>query len=107
MLESIHKDDKETLWICKPHNGYGGRGVIAMRSSSKDFRDQIKKGGTTLEEKKRAGTVIQRYISNPMLVGGYKFHMRIYVVTNPTCFCYMMIDDVNLPSLGLESWFNH
>lgn len=65
----------KSLWIAKPHNGYSGKGVVAFSSRSKELRDLVKD-----DSKKAVGTVVQRYIANPLLAGGYKMHMRIYVL---------------------------
>ena len=112
-IEALHPD---TLWIAKPHNGYGGRGVVAMRAGSKLFQSLVKKGDPK-EERKKAGLVVQQYIANPMLVGGYKFHIRIYVVIfrlHPTPEAYVhqaghvmfATQPFNLNASSLGSKFN-
>jgi len=80
MLEALSREQPTSLWIAKPHNGYGGRGVVAMKASDAGFGQTIEKGSTPEEDKKKSGVVVQEYIANPMLVGGYKFHIRIYLV---------------------------
>ncbi|KAM3842387.1 putative tubulin polyglutamylase TTLL2 [Diretmus argenteus] len=52
-------------WICKPVDLSQGRGIFIFE----DYKDLIYD----------SSVVIQRYISNPLLISGYKFDLRIYV----------------------------
>lgn len=58
------------LWIYKPANLACGVGIKLLTSSSS--------GDKKLSEKTTG--VIQRYLDKPMLINGYKFDLRIYVV---------------------------
>lgn len=57
---------KKTLWICKPADMSRGRGIFIFQELSELTYDCC--------------AVAQRYITNPLLIGGYKFDLRIYVL---------------------------
>ena len=44
LLEALSREEPSTLWITKPHNGYGGKGVCAMKASDPGFKKAIAKG---------------------------------------------------------------
>ncbi|KAM4632886.1 putative tubulin polyglutamylase TTLL2 [Polymixia lowei] len=51
-------------WICKPVALSRGRGIFIFE----DMRDLVYS----------SSVIVQRYISNPLLISGYKFDLRIY-----------------------------
>lgn len=60
------KEGKLNYWIMKPAAKSRGRGISLINDLS-----QVTYGEPI---------VVQRYIKNPLLINGYKFDMRIYVV---------------------------
>ena len=75
--------NKKPMWIYKPKNDYGGSGCHVYNISMPQFHEVLKR-----DTQKRRNFVLQRYIENPLLVGGYKFHMRIFLLLtsmNPPC----------------------
>ncbi|XP_057326655.1 probable tubulin polyglutamylase TTLL2 [Microplitis mediator] len=55
----------ERVWICKPVGQSQGRGIFLFRRLSDLTYDST--------------AVVQRYIERPLLIGGYKFDLRLYV----------------------------
>ncbi|XP_043270520.1 probable tubulin polyglutamylase TTLL2 isoform X2 [Venturia canescens] len=55
----------ERVWICKPVGQSQGRGIFLFRKLSDLSYDNV--------------SVVQRYIEKPLLIGGYKFDLRLYV----------------------------
>ncbi|XP_060518781.1 probable tubulin polyglutamylase TTLL2 [Cylas formicarius] len=53
------------IWISKPVAQSQGRGIFLFRKLSELNYD--------------TSTIVQRYIENPLLIGGYKFDLRLYV----------------------------
>ena len=65
------------IWIAKPADSSRGRGIFLLSDISELVYDQQ--------------YIIQRYIDNPLLIGGFKFDLRLYVYI-PTFFplrCYL------------------
>ncbi|XP_077288400.1 putative tubulin polyglutamylase TTLL2 [Arctopsyche grandis] len=55
----------QKIWICKPVGQSQGRGIYLFRRLSDLTCD--------------SNSVVQRYIERPLLIGGYKFDLRLYV----------------------------
>ena len=66
--------EKNPLWIYKPKNDYGGCGCYVYDTRMAEFQEKVEKDCA-----KRRNFVLQRYIENPLLLGGYKFHMRVFL----------------------------
>ncbi|CAN0382130.1 unnamed protein product, partial [Ectocarpus sp. 12 AP-2014] len=58
--------DEGALWIVKPSDSSRGRGVYLLRELRELAYDRL--------------SIVQRYISDPLTVGGYKADLRLYVV---------------------------
>lgn len=79
-VEEFRKNPSST-WIMKPAGKSQGVGIFLINRLS-----QIKKwsrdgkAGTFLHTSTRDSYVISRYIDNPLLIGGKKFDLRLYVL---------------------------
>jgi len=69
---------KHTYWIAKPRNDYAGHGIVCYESKQKEFVKLI-------NDKSHKEFVVQSYIPNPLLIGGYKFHFRMYTILTGIC----------------------
>ena len=58
--------NQRALWICKPADMSRGRGIFIFEDLSDLTYD--------------CSAVAQKYLTNPLLIGGYKFDLRIYVL---------------------------
>ena len=65
--DSPRDEGKDNIWIVKPAQSSRGRGIFLL---------------TDLNELPPASEqhVISKYISNPLLINGYKFDIRLYVL---------------------------
>lgn len=68
-------EKKSGYWICKPTDMSRGRGIFIFQ----DIKDLAYD----------CTVIVQKYITNPLLISGYKFDLRIYVCV--TCFCPLTI----------------
>jgi tubulin polyglutamylase TTLL5 len=59
-------DPKRNVWIVKPSNSSRGRGIHLIDDLDDLNVDEL--------------SIISRYITNPLLINGYKFDLRIYVL---------------------------
>lgn len=64
-------------WIAKPKNDYGGTGIKVWKGSDPALAQLVRDCDGQLK------SVVQRYLPDPYLVEGYKFHLRIHMlITN-------------------------
>ena len=67
-VHAYSEQESQGMWICKPTDSSRGRGIFLVKDlSDLTYAQQY---------------VIQKYIERPLLVGGYKLDMRIYVLVN-------------------------
>jgi len=83
------------LWIWKPCSQSCGRGIKVF--SSHLTQDEAQELG-------RKRGIIQRYIPNPLLIDGYKFDLRIYVVVLSFDPLKVYINDEGLVRLATEKF---
>lgn len=73
--ESQSVDRGPSYWICKPVDLSRGRGILIFQ----DINDLVYD----------CTVIVQKYISNPLLISGYKLDLRLYVCV--TSFCPLTI----------------
>ena len=66
------------MWIIKPSSAAQGKGIVIINSLSQAKRWAAKLASSTFA--RDTGYVCSRYISNPLLIGGRKFDLRIFVL---------------------------
>ncbi|XP_009327482.1 PREDICTED: probable tubulin polyglutamylase TTLL2 [Pygoscelis adeliae] len=66
---------RPSYWICKPVDLSRGRGILIFQ----DIKDLVYD----------CTVIVQKYISNPLLISGYKLDLRLYVCV--TSFCPLTI----------------
>ncbi|XP_019468407.1 probable tubulin polyglutamylase TTLL2 isoform X3 [Meleagris gallopavo] len=66
---------RPSYWICKPVHLSRGRGILIFQ----DIKDLVY----------HCTVIVQKYISNPLLISGYKLDLRLYVCV--TSFCPLTI----------------
>jgi hypothetical protein len=75
MLQKLRSDGG--YWIGKPRNDYGGRGISVWKATDPELAKVARESESNPQQ------VVQRYLADPLLIGGYKFHMRIHLmITN-------------------------
>eukprot|EP00727_Mastigamoeba_balamuthi_P007601 m51a1_g3461 putative multidrug resistance protein 1 (1653) ;mRNA; f:696341-702590 len=113
MFVEEFKKNPGKLWIVKPAAGARGNGIFLIKDLKdiKGWAPQYSKiPGITVqrdkeaeEEEKPESMVISRYIDNPLLVGGRKFDLRLYVLVRSwrplMAYMYKKAQDYN-PSHG-------
>ncbi|CAB3399038.1 unnamed protein product [Caenorhabditis bovis] len=75
-VEEFRKYPSDTIWIMKPVAGAQGKGIFLFRKL-KHIQEWKKKDSSGSEA---LPYVVQNYISNPYLIGGKKFDVRLYVL---------------------------
>ncbi|XP_028809265.1 putative tubulin polyglutamylase TTLL2 [Denticeps clupeoides] len=81
---------RATYWICKPVDLSRGRGIFVFR----DIKDLVYD----------SPVVVQKYISNPLLISGYKFDLRIYVCVKSFCPLIIYIHQEGLVRFATEKF---
>jgi hypothetical protein len=70
-------NSRNNLWIGKPRNDYGGTGIRVYKGTDPELVKAVQ------ESENAPRSLMQHYIADPLLIGGYKFHMRIHLmITN-------------------------
>merc|ERR1719262_1341677 len=62
-------ESRSNYWIAKPRNEYSGAGISVWPGSSSELARIVR------ESEGKPRSLVQRYLADPLLVGGYKFHM--------------------------------
>ncbi|GCB77438.1 probable tubulin polyglutamylase TTLL2 [Scyliorhinus torazame] len=77
-------------WICKPVDLSRGRGIFIFQ----DIKDLTYS----------CSVIVQKYISNPLLISGYKFDLRIYVCVTSFCPLIVYMYQEGLVRFGTEKY---
>ncbi|XP_053323810.1 protein polyglycylase TTLL10-like [Spea bombifrons] len=80
---SLYKDSQ--TWICKPTGLNQGRGIFLLQNSTQvnDLQRQMRLHKHDRNHVSEA-SIVQRYIPNPLLLGGRKFDVRSYMIISST-----------------------
>lgn len=81
---------KSCYWICKPVHLSRGRGIFLF----KDIKDLVYD----------SSVIIQRYVSNPLLISGYKFDLRIYICVKSFCPLVIYMHQEGLVRFATEKY---
>jgi len=73
LLKKHVEKNPKTYWISKPRNEYAGIGCMVYHPEQKPFKEIV-------EAEKGKTIVVQTYLHKPFLIGGYKFHWRMYTI---------------------------
>ncbi|XP_068761499.1 polyglutamylase complex subunit TTLL1-like isoform X1 [Montipora capricornis] len=93
-VEEFRKNPSST-WIMKPTNKSQGKGIFLINRLSQLKKWSKDSRGTPLVHPGgKDAYVISRYIDNPLLIGGKKFDLRIYVLVTSyrplKCYLYKL-----------------
>lgn len=100
------KTSPHEYWTTKPRNLCSGAGICVWRADDPELAAHV------LDSKGKTRSVVQRYVANPLLLGGYKFHMRVhlfikclsppeaYVQAGGQCLCSTKAYTLNRETLG-------
>lgn len=66
-------NSQNNLWIGKPQNDFGGSGIRVWHGSDPELSKTVRDSPVAPR------SVIQYYLPDPYLIGGYKFHMRLHL----------------------------
>lgn len=74
LLQKDIQQSGKSYWIAKPNDDFGGTGITVWSHDDKGFQKLIR------DSKNQKRSIVQRYLHDPYLIGGFKFHMRIHMV---------------------------
>lgn len=70
-------NSRNNHWIGKPRNDYGGKGIRVYKGTDPELIKAVQ------DSDNNPRSLIQHYVDDTHLVGGYKYHMRIHLlITN-------------------------
>uniref|UniRef100_T1JCA3 Tubulin--tyrosine ligase-like protein 9 n=1 Tax=Strigamia maritima TaxID=126957 RepID=T1JCA3_STRMM len=84
------KDTANNFWICKPTDQSGGQGILIFNN----INDLMYS----------SSVVVQKYISHPFLISGYKFDLRLYVFVPSYHPLVIYIHRAGLVRFGTEKY---
>jgi tubulin polyglutamylase TTLL6/13 len=87
-----YKPKKGQCFISKPDHGCQGKGIFLFKEPD-DIMDQ-----------KKTEMIIQSYISNPCLIDGIKFDLRVYVLVTSVNPLRIFVYDDGLARFATETY---
>ncbi|XP_005104034.1 tubulin polyglutamylase TTLL13P isoform X2 [Aplysia californica] len=84
------KQSGRKMWICKPAESSRGRGIFIFKELSELQYD--------------CNAVVQEYIKDPLLIGGYKFDLRVYVAVCSFHPLQIYVHEEGLVRFGTEKY---
>ena len=87
-----HKSKKGNCYIAKPDHGCQGKGIFLFKDLN------------TIQDLKQSDLVVQNYITNPCLVDGYKFDLRVYVLITSVEPLRVFVYDDGLARFATEKY---
>lgn len=95
-LQAYMKANDDRYYIAKPTDGAQGDGIILM----KNFKDLPSKAyGSPY-----SGLVVQEYVSNPLLIDGKKFDLRLYLLISNVKPMIAFLCDEGLARFSTEDY---
>ncbi|RUS73200.1 hypothetical protein EGW08_019046 [Elysia chlorotica] len=89
-LQSQTLQPAPLMWICKPAESSRGRGIFIFQHLSELQYD--------------CNAVVQQYITDPLLIGGYKFDIRVYVAVQSFSPLQVYVYEEGLVRFGTEKY---
>lgn len=74
LLRKEITNGKKSYWIAKPNDLFGGKGISVWSQNDPGFLKLVR------DSKGKKRSIVQRYLDDPMLVGSFKFHMRVHLI---------------------------
>lgn len=75
LLSELRIGGRGSYYIGKPENECGGAGIRVWEGNDPDLIKLVR-----WSKRRKEKSVVQRYLADPLLIGGLKFHMRIHMV---------------------------
>uniref|UniRef100_A0A034WF49 Polyglutamylase complex subunit TTLL1 n=1 Tax=Bactrocera dorsalis TaxID=27457 RepID=A0A034WF49_BACDO len=80
MFVEEYRKNPQSTWIMKPCGKSQGAGIFLINKLSKLKRWSREAKGPFHQQLSKESYVISKYIDNPLLIGGKKFDLRLYVL---------------------------
>lgn len=92
-IDDYNKDPGDGVWIIKPNASSRGRGIHLVSHPGEVSRDD--------------SCVVSRYVANPLLIDGFKFDLRIYVLVTSFDPLRVYIFQEGLARFATEKYDRH
>jgi len=89
-INEYASQETQAVWICKPKDSSRGRNIFLLTDIGQLNYD--------------SAWVLQRYIPNPLLISGYKWDMRVYVMVTSLCPLKVYLYNEGLVRFGTDKY---